>query len=948
MKATESGSLLRSLDERFAARRRATAETGSPAGDPFVRAAAVLHVFDAARLHPFGPSGAPSAEGRDALVQASVRAIGYQQARLRTLRPDVRKAALWGLGSRDAMRAALAANPNRTRTAVQLMFERWLHDEPLDPDRMSYTELEELAQLYGWGIAADPGLPPFHLVEVARSRRAAVAMFEHLVGPGFVGRAAALDALSRYVNGPGGGPLLISGAGGVGKTALVGRFLIEQVAEAERRLPFAYLPFDSETLDVREPFTLLLAISAQLGVQLDRAEDQPLAEPEAAFRTTVEQYRDARGSLQRRASGYAARGARISSLSATEERLYTAFAELLAAASTADSGRPRPVVLVFDTFEEVLYRAAEDLLGFWGMLRFLFDRLPQLRVVIAGRTQPVVEAETPLPTSTLVLGDLDEDDATALLVRRGVGDPATARAIARQVGGNPLSLRLAADVAMRENVGHDGIGGPVAGTLSVHLIGAELVRGQLYRRLLGHIHDPDVRALAHPGMVLRRITPAVIEEVLAPGCGLTGVDAERAAALFDELRREQALVSAQVDGSLRYREDVREPVLELLVRDKPAQVRRIHELAVAHYEGQAEPEARAEEIYHRLMLGQQPDELEQVWLPGVERYLAAAVNELPAAQRRWLAGRMSIQLPAADYERADLEEWERLIGHKAMELVRFGGPERVLALLGERSERTPASPLIALEARALLDLGRPDQAATLLDGALRRFPLLSNPGRHAELLWLRAQAAAGRDPERLAFLDQLADLADGFASRMALVQALTDIVDALPADSPRIAECRYRLGTELSRLTGVQVSEERSLVRLAMLRLGPNFPAVLVRWAPLVIFDLCDLAQRGLIDLGQAVPAVLDALGAELPQLRQLLPPADEAAAGRDLSAFVGAVVTELRRRVSRGSGSPQPLAEAVLMLLRTEGATLAGSSLAGIDEYRESWELQVTAEVAR
>ena len=147
----------------------------------------------------------------------------------------------------------------------------------------------------------------------------------------------------------------------------------------------------------------------------------------------------------------------------------------------------------------------------------------------------------------------------------------------------------------------------------------------------------------------------------------------------------------------------------------------------------------------------------------------------------------------------------------------------------------------------------------------------------------------------MAFLDQLADLADGFASRMALVQALTDIVDALPADSPRIA---LSAGTgsapELSRLTGVQVSEERSLVRLAMLRLGPNFPAVLVRGGPrLVIYDRRP-RQRGLIDLGQAVPAVLDALGAELPQLRQLLPPADEAAAGRDLSAFVGAVVTEL------------------------------------------------------
>ena len=124
------------------------------------------------------------------------------------------------------------------------------------------------------------------------------------------------------------------------------------------------------------------------------------------------------------------------------------------------------MVLVFDTFEEVLYRAAEDLLGFWGMLRFLLDRLPQLRVVIAGRTQPVVDAATyRCRRLTIDLGDLDEDDATALLIRRGGARPGRrARAIARQIGGNPLSLRLAADVAhARESRARTESAGPSAG-----------------------------------------------------------------------------------------------------------------------------------------------------------------------------------------------------------------------------------------------------------------------------------------------------------------------------------------------------------------------------------------------------------------------------------------------------------------------------------------------------
>jgi hypothetical protein len=140
-----------------------------------------------------------------------------------------------------------------------------------------------------------------------------------------------------------------------------------------------------------------------------------------------------------------------------------------------------------------------------------------------------------------------------------------------------------------------------------------------------------------------------------------------------------------------------------------------------------------------MMLRRPAAELEERWLPGVERFLASAVDELPPAQRRWLAGRMSIELPPEIYALADVGEWEQLVGHKAVEVVRYRGPEQVLALLGERADRTPESPLFGLEARALLDLDRPGEAAALLDRALAGYPVIGNPGRLAEL---RRQACA--------------------------------------------------------------------------------------------------------------------------------------------------------------------------------------------------------------
>jgi hypothetical protein len=103
---------------------------------------------------------------------------------------------------------------------------------------------------------------------------------------------------------------------------------------------------------------------------------------------------------------------------------------------------------------------------------------------------------------------------------------------------------------------------------------------RLYQRLLHHITDPEVRKLAHPGLVLRRITPGIIRDVLAEPCGLEVEDAVAAQRLFERLRNQVSLVAPAEPGILRHRPDVRRMMLPLILEDKPEQARRIQERAV--------------------------------------------------------------------------------------------------------------------------------------------------------------------------------------------------------------------------------------------------------------------------------------------------------------------------------------------------------------------------------
>src|SRR5262249_60685399 len=67
---------------------------------------------------------------------------------------------------------------------------------------------------------------------------------------------------------------------------------------------------------------------------------------------------------------------------------------------------------------------------------------------------------------------------------------------------------------------------------------AEKIQALLYGRILDHLHADDVRAVAYPGLVVRRITADVIRDVLAEPCGLRLTPERDEHAIFAVLSKE--------------------------------------------------------------------------------------------------------------------------------------------------------------------------------------------------------------------------------------------------------------------------------------------------------------------------------------------------------------------------------------------------------------------------
>jgi hypothetical protein len=630
---------------------------------------------------PADPALEATARGR---LRADANPVGFDEAgqpRL-SLHDSIRREALRALGDRATMEEALGCNSPRPDTPLQHALKRLIAGEAVDPEVLSREAAAAMLVAVRWLDGILPHLPERVAIERALARRDLIEQIERLaVGDEFVGRAQELAQLRASLGPTPSGPgqlLLLRGPGGIGKSALAARAVQPEVAAGTLVL---WLDFDRTLLDPRRPFSLIREMIRQLAALLPELDLHRLARLSERWEAESAE-----------ASDYIASGRSLSFLASNAAQALRPILERL----------KRRVLLVVDTFEEVQVQGLEAEHATVLVLGKLSAELPGLVVLLCGRAEPRVSG-----IEEMVLDELAAGEALELL-HRLVGDawgPAVPQ-IARELGGNPLLLRFAARIIRAEGartlVSPEGIAQLRAA------IREQRLWSMLYGRILTHLHTENARRLAFPGLVLRLITPVVIAEVLAIPCALDLAAPGAAREAYDDLASEITLVIPDpASGGLRHRPDVRRLMLDTLLSFvDPNTVVAIDRGAVEYWSRQAGPVARAEEIYHRLRLGEPREVLDSHWNEAAAPYLTDALEELPARERLWLAERLGATVDPALRREADLADWEAQAALIAESCLRAGDAAQALAVLHERSERRPGGTLPLLELEALRALGR--------------------------------------------------------------------------------------------------------------------------------------------------------------------------------------------------------------------------------------------------
>ncbi|HEX6719179.1 MAG TPA: ATP-binding protein, partial [Pyrinomonadaceae bacterium] len=817
------------------------------------RSASVLTAFDPCKINPTELTTS-SEKTAEELVDDIVEVYDPPTPNQRwMLEPTIRADVLREFGTKDQLIAALDANPNwRPATVVQRALESYIHENRLPIfDLLPQDQLAAHLQAVRWLEPTSLHLPKPETIQEAIDQREVPAVFSKMAGQNFVGRAEELALLRDYVEvfpassgyqraqrqvrrwlglktKP---PLVIYGPGGVGKTTLISRFLLDHMQVPEQlKFPYVYLDFDNPRLSPSDSDSILTEAVRQLSIQYPeaRSDFEGFLSAERG-RYMVEDDDESDSILHVRPAAQEAQAA--DSLSR--------FAQLVSSIIKRFSNEGNyslPLLIVLDTYEEVQYRGLRSEIQLWNLLNSIQSSFPTLRLVIFGRASLDVVPTSSTQTQTHALSEFDRASGVTFLQKLGIADSGVAGELYDSVGGNPLSLKLAAEIYTRDNTKTDLVKRDWLRSVFFFKASEVLIQGQLYQRILNHIHDQDVRKIAHPGLVLRRITAELIKEVLAEPCGIDVPNEERARELFEAFGREVALVTLTTDGVLVHRRDLRQKMLEFIERDKPAAAEQINRLAVQYYSPRETLQDRAEEIYHRLKLGDDSETIASRWLSGIEPFLRDAMPELPAESRPMLASYLGITLKKEDIEAAGTAEWERYTAREAEELVKLGHYTQALDKIKERKERTKGSPLYRIEARALTSLKRLKEAEKAIQDALKAAAAF---GRGAELLdcvFLAAEISQQLRAKKRAneYLQQAGAIASGLNDRPKQILALLQRLRLRPLkkqaepdgdDAALIAE----LATLLGALPETDWLANKQLIRASVSMLGPDYSDFFVR-----------------------------------------------------------------------------------------------------------------------
>lgn len=451
---------------------------------------------------------------------------------------------------------------------------------------------------------AGPIGPGYSLLDTARRALAAWDRRERraqFVRAGFVGRDSERKLLLDWIRRPARTlpvkALFLSGLPGIGKSWLLEEAV--RTAHDQGSDPIVVrLDFDRAGLDVTDQVGLTMEVARQVADRISEGGAALLASRLDA----ASLHPDLIDELRNRSD---------------------VPGDLAAKIATAVQTDARPIVIVLDTLEVLRARGESH-------PRQLFEWLDKLvsfgvapmSVIAAGRGDALDSCKDRINIARH-LDRLDRQASEQLLVQLGTA-PELVGKLADLADGNPLALRLGARIVDREG-----------GAFLEKQVRGGLSASYLYRFLLSRISDPVLRKLAHPGLVVRRISPEVISEVLAPHLGLGGIDPELARTLFDALRSEHWLVEADVaaPGFVKHRSDMRRALLPLLYRDKPSLCARIDEAATRWFAARPEEWCQVEAVYHRLQLMRTKDAAPHIDPAKSLQFDADMVAELPPRAR---------------------------------------------------------------------------------------------------------------------------------------------------------------------------------------------------------------------------------------------------------------------------------------------------------------------------
>lgn len=587
------------------------------------------------------------------------------------LRAPARRQALERLSTKDSIRAAIAAAPPAEQDDhFARMLRAILREQKSDAGTNSTKEEARQAALQF--ARCVPALPADAITEALEKTRMRIALREREDAISIVlerkaklfGRARARRQIDEFVTGlddP--RPLLVTGIGGVGKSTLLAA-IIRRWTRQRDAPSVALLDFDRPALASGDPIEIVRELTRQLSIEWtnSKAVDKSLRQQGSQV------MRDERARMIATRED----GALVKRIEPEEQFSMLqslTFAEFKK--KVPEALREAPIVLMMDTFEVVGRQGPTVTERILDLEQFLREQagFSRLRTIVSGRGIPLDEtlAERRFgPRRRWVeLKGLEPGPAAAFLAERDrkkrFSTPSVRMRAARALKGHPLALIVLERYARPRS--ESKVAELLRDLESDSGFSAEFAQTFLYARILERITDVDVKRLAHPGLVLRHVTPGLIRRLLAEPLNVGELTPERSRLLFEKLKGEYWLVETINDDLVRHRPDLRRLMLPGLFagprsEDAPDVAGRKRELKMAalavsraasdfyrngppmsdpthaYWSGMGRGSQRAHEFYYTALSGAPaPVELTRQEATDIHNELGEDVDTMPAAWR---------------------------------------------------------------------------------------------------------------------------------------------------------------------------------------------------------------------------------------------------------------------------------------------------------------------------